>query len=79
MKLRLIKKWREFHKFASVQWSFLGFLMMTVAEVGGQFLYLVPPELKERLPSTTTIALILFGLAIIGRILTLENEDGGTQ
>ena len=79
MKLRLIKRWRESPKFASVQWSFLGFLMMTVAEVGGQFLYLVPSELKEHLPSTTTVALILFGLAIIGRILTAENEDGSAQ
>lgn len=75
----LIKDWKKCPKFASVRWSFLGMVLMGIAEFGQNLMFFMPMELREQLPSTTVIAMILFGLAIIGRILKLETKDGNEQ
>lgn len=73
--IHLIKDWKESPKFASVRWSFLGMVLMGVAEFGQNLLFYLPKELIEKVPSSSSVALVLFGLTIIGRILTLETKE----
>lgn len=78
-KLKLVDDWKSSWKFASVQWSALGILMVTVSDVVHQTWVQIPPEVQDKIPHSSSIALVLFGLTMIGRILQIkpkELEDG---
>lgn len=56
-------------KWASVQISALGIVIMGAAQVLGQSWTGMPPSIQDRIPHADTIAMILFGATLVGRVL----------
>lgn len=80
MQLKLVDDWKESWKFASIQWSAVGMVVMTVADLANQTWIQLPTDIQEKIPHSSTIALVIFGLSIIGRLLMIvpkDQEDGG--
>lgn len=72
--IRVIDNWKKAWKFASVQINVIGLLCMSV-DFLGQTWNSLPPYLHERIPNASTIALVLFALGIIGRLLKLGEKS----
>lgn len=68
-KVSLIPDWKQAWKFASVHFQAAGLLLMGAAQILGETWNGLPPFLQQKMPHATTIALVLFGLGLIGRIL----------
>jgi hypothetical protein len=79
-KVSLIPDWKHAWKYASVHFQAAGVLLMAGAEILGETWKGLPPALQQKMPHATTIALVLFGLGLIGRILKKnDSEDHGDQ
>ena len=77
MKLKLIPDWKRSWKFASIRWNLLGVVAMGVVEFLNQTWQSLPSDVRDNLPHASKIALVLFVLSIIGRMLKKqENQDG---
>lgn len=75
--LKLIPEWKRAWKFASIRWNLLGILAMGVIEFLNQIWQSLPPEVRDNLPHASKIAMALFVLSIIGRMLKkVEVTDG---
>ncbi len=74
--MKLVDEWRHAWKWASVRLSALGALIMVLAEVAGQSWAALPPDLRAHIPHADSIALVLFLMTPIARILTREKKDG---
>ena len=61
----LIAEWRSAHRFWSVRLSALGLALMTAWP-------LIPPELRAMLPYQQHIALAMFALVILSRLVAQE-------
>lgn len=72
----LIDDWRRAWRFASVKFNLLGLAVMGASETLGQTWEGLPPGIKDRLPHASTIAMVLFALGLIGRILKKADHDG---
>lgn len=68
-KVRLIPEWKEAWKFASMRIQAAGLVIMVGAEMFGSTWNSLPVTLQQKLPHATTVALVLFGIGLIGRIL----------
>lgn len=81
MAIQMIDNWKKAWKFASVQISTVGLILMGILEMVNQAIISVPPSVLKDIPNAPTIGLILFGLGIVGRILvfTGKNKDGDQQ
>ena len=74
--MKLVDEWRQARKWASVRLSALGALVMVLAEVAGQSWAALPPDLRAHIPHADTIALVLFIMIPIARVLTKgEKKD----
>lgn len=71
-KLRLIDDWKTSYKFASVQWSVIGLSLMGLVEAVNQAWISLPPEVVDKIPNSPTIAAVLYGLVIVGRVFTVK-------
>ena len=69
LKVKLIPEWKEAWKYASVRFQAAGIFVMAVAQFMGEAWNGLPAGLQQKLPHASTIALILFGLGLIGRVL----------
>lgn len=76
MKLKLIEEWRHAWKWASVRISAVGALLMAAAEIAGQTWAGLPEDVRASIPHADTIALVLFVIIPIARVLTKEKKDG---
>lgn len=74
-KLRLIDDWKTSYKFASVQWSAIGLGLMGIIESVNQAWISLPPDIVEKIPNSPTIAAVVYGLSIIGRVLTTKEPE----
>ena len=79
MALKLIDDWKKAWKFASVQINVLGLCLMGVVEVLNQGWQVLPPDVQARIPHSTSIALVLFALGVIGRMVKLKGKDDGSE
>lgn len=76
VKLSLIPDWKQAWRYASMRINAAGLFLMGAAEVLSQSWVSVPPSLQAKLPHAPTVAMALFGLGLIGRILKKEPKDG---
>lgn len=74
--IKPIKDWRKAWKFASVQWNIVGILCMAV-EILNQTWQSLPPFIADKIPNSTHIALVLFTLALIGRLVKVKEKPHG--
>lgn len=79
MKIRLIPEWRRAWKFASIQWSVVGIIVMSVLEGVYQGWLYMPKHIQDRIPNVTTIATILFVIVMLGRLCRAIMEDDNGQ
>lgn len=81
MAIQVISNWKRAWKFASVQLSTVGLVLMAVLEMVNQAIISIPPSILKDIPNTPTIGLVLFALGIVGRILvfTGKNQNGDEQ
>lgn len=75
----LIPNWKRAWKFASIQISSLGVLIMGFLELVNQAWVSLPPSVVAHIPHTQTIALVLFGLGILGRLFKLKDTGDDTE
>ena len=74
-KVTLIDDWRSAWKFASIQLNTIGLFVMAALETLRQTWEYLPPHLQQKIPHATELGLILFALAIVGRLLVLEKKS----
>lgn len=74
-KLSLIDNWRQGWKWSSVRTSALGIGMMGAAQVLGSTWAGLPPSIQDRIPHSDVIAMVLFGVALVGRFFKLEKKE----
>jgi hypothetical protein len=74
-KLSIIDNWRQGWKWASVRTSALGIGVMGAAQVLGSTWAGLPPSIQERIPHADVIAMVLFGVALVGRFFKLEKGE----
>lgn len=73
-KLKLIDNWKQAHKFASMKFSALGFLL-SAADFCIQIWNVIPGSMMDRIPYAPLISMGLFILVIIGRIFKLTSDE----
>lgn len=76
--IRPIENWRKAWKFASVQWNVVGILCMLL-EIVQQTWQSLPPAIAEQIPNSSRIALVLFLLATVGRLIKLKEKQDGSS
>lgn len=74
-KLKLIPQWKRAWRFASVLFSSLGMVLVSAVEHLGWALNSLPTAMQDKIPHASTIALIFFGLAIVGRFFKWEDKE----
>lgn len=75
--IRLVDDWKRSWKFASVQWNVVGILCMLL-EIVQQTWQSLPPAIAEQIPNSSRIALVLFLLATVGRLIKLKEKQDGS-
>lgn len=73
-KLKLIDNIRQAGGLGSIRMSIFGMVLMLI-EVLNNMLHFVPPQVQAMVPHASTIALIVFGLTVIVRILKWEPKE----
>lgn len=73
--LVLIPDWKRAWKFASVQISTLGVILMALVEIVNQAWIVLPPSIVSQIPHTQYIAMSLFGLGVVGRVIKLKDKE----
>lgn len=74
VKLVLIDDWHRAWKYLSIQFSALGFLLMGAAEVLGSSWSGLPPDIRDKIPHAQTIAMVLFALTMLGRVVRKRDK-----
>lgn len=69
IRVKLIEDWHIAWRWWSMQISAIGVVLMGASEILGQAWTSVPPDLRRYLPYADTIALVLFLLAMIARVI----------
>lgn len=77
-KVTLVEDWKQSWKFASIRFNIAGFLLMLVDVIGATWVGL-PSSIQDKIPHASTIAMVLFGLGAIGRILKTQEKQDGSQ
>ena len=78
-KASVIDDWKDAWKWASVRTPALGIALMGAAEVLGSSWNGLPQDLRENIPHAQTVAMILFGVSLFGRLIKQQkgpNDDG---
>lgn len=73
--MRLIKEWNKAWKLASVRVAVLGMVLSSAVEIVSHAWVMLPRSLQDKLPSSTTVAIIFLGLTIVGRILSFTRKE----
>ncbi len=76
--MRLIPDWKRSWKFASIQWNLVGILCMFV-EVANETWQLLPPQITDKIPNAPHVALVLFTLAMLGRLLKIKEKPNDSK
>lgn len=70
--MKLVTDWKRAWRWSSVRLSALGAILMGAAEVAGSSWSALPPDVRDAIPHAQTIALVLFVLVPVARILKRE-------
>lgn len=75
--MRLIPNWKKCWKLASVRMSAIGIIVFSALDIINQYWFALPPDIREYVPNSKAISLVLFGLIILSRIIqfTEKKED----
>lgn len=73
-KVRLIDDWKSSWRFASIQWSTVGLVLMVTSDTVVQVFTGLPPEIRDRLPHATTIATVIFAMTLVSRLLQVKEK-----
>lgn len=74
MAIQVIPNWKKAWKFASVQWSVLGLMLITVQESTGDLWNKLPAEVQATIPYSGYIPAALIALSIVGRLLVFTGK-----
>lgn len=77
--MKLIPDWTKAWKFASVQWSALGIFLMGTADLANQIIAQLPEPIQSSMPHATTIAMVVFVMGMVGRMLTFGGTPNGPE
>jgi hypothetical protein len=75
MKIELVPNWKRAWKFASVQLPVLGLILMSISDVVQQAWQQLPQQVQQNMPHSSTIAMGVFALSILGRILVFTQKE----
>lgn len=70
--VELVPNWKKCWKWASVQISAVGLLVFSGIDVIQNSFNVLPPHLLKEIPHGSNIALALFALNIVGRLIRLK-------
>lgn len=73
-KVVLVHNWKDAWKWASIRTSVLGIILMGAMEGIYHGWILLPPQVLERIPNASAIALCLYVVILFGRICTTVQE-----
>lgn len=73
--MNLVTDWKKAWKFWSVQLNALGIVILSFSDVINQAYTALPPSLASHVPHAKTVAIVVFGLGIISRILTQGDKN----
>lgn len=73
--MNLVNNWKSMWKFWSVQLSALGILILAFADILNQAAAAMPVALLHKLPHAQSIAIVVFGLGIIARLINQDKPD----
>lgn len=76
--MKLIPEWKRAWKFASVQWSVVG-ILCTLVEIANQTWSALPPAIAAKIPNSSQIALALFILVLVGRLIKFKEKPDGPE
>lgn len=76
--ITLVKDWKRAWKFASIQWNVVGILCMLL-DLVQQTWQSLPPVIANQVPNSSQIALVLFLLATVGRLIKLKGKEDGSS
>jgi hypothetical protein len=79
MKPKLIEDWKRAWKLLSVQLNTLGIVLTIVVEFLNSIWYSLPPHVVEKIPNSSTVALVFFVLSIVGRLLKQRKSEDGSK
>lgn len=75
--MKLVDEWRSAWRWASVRASALGILLVGAAEVAQQGWLGLPDDVRANIPHGDRIALVLFVMIPLLRIVTFREKNGG--
>ena len=73
--IKLIPDWKKAWKFASVQINTIGIFVLSALDIIQQSWNVVPVAMQSKIPYSTTIAIVLMALGIVGRLFVLKGKD----
>jgi hypothetical protein len=79
MAIQIISNWRKAWKFASVQWSTVGFFVMAFIDTVDSLLSRLSPAFYERFPNAPVVAMIFLALSVIGRLFTFKGKEANGE
>ena len=75
--MKLVEDWQRAWRWSSVRISAAGAVLMGAAEIAGSSWAALPPDIRANIPHAQTIALVLFLLQPIARVLTKGGRSDG--
>lgn len=73
--MNLINNWKSMWKFWSIQLNALGILILSFAEIINQAWVALPPTLSSKMPHAQSIAIVVFGLGILARLINQDKSN----
>lgn len=70
-----IPDWKQAWHFASIQWSAVGVVVMSILEAVHQGWLALPSQVSERIPNAPILALCIYVLVMVGRVYKLTQDD----
>ena len=75
--IKPIPEWKRAWRFASVQLSVLGIVLMSLSDTVVGIWGDLPSSIRQDLPHAETVGIIMFVLTIVGRLVTLKEKLDG--
>lgn len=74
-RVEMVPNWKRSWKWASIQISAIGVILLGMIELISNSVIALPPHILKEIPHGSTIALVLFVLNIVGRLVRLSSDD----
>lgn len=77
--MKLINEWKQSWKFWSVQLNTLGIFLLAASDAIAQAWSMLPPSLASNVPNAKWIAMAVFVLGLIARLIPQEGLKDGEK